>query len=132
MIIRKSKKKAAYLLKVQKEKTGVAIPGTPINDLTNNPIFQSDHKRASLEVGEDLALKAFTAKKIILYTAGIEHDKHFKYTGRSQYPHFAIEPLVRSIEEFEFFSCPRYFFWALFQNVHAMRKQDIPTKKPRS
>ncbi len=92
----------------------MAILGTPCKVLLDNPIFQGNLKSDSLYVGEDLAQKALTAEKIILLTAEIPTKIHFKYTGRSQFPHFAIKPLIRSTEEFEHLSCQHYPFWALF------------------
>ena len=100
-IIKKVQKQAACILKKQKQKTGIAILGSPLKELTENPISQGSLKQDSIFVGEDLAQKALTAEKIILLTAGIPTNKHFKYTGRAQFPQFKTKSLIKSTEEFD-------------------------------
>ena len=116
-IIKKAPKQASGILKKQKQKTGIAILGSPLKELTDNPIFQGSLKQDSIFVGEDLAQKALTAEKIILLTAGIPTNKHFKYTGRAQFPQFKIKSLIKSTEEFEHLTCQHYPFWGVYFKI---------------
>ena len=88
----------------QKHKTGVAILGKPQKALSLDPKFQDDVLKCQLEQGEILAKAALASEILVLKVANIPSDEHKFYTGRSQYPKFAVKPVIKTNNYQEY--CP--------------------------
>ena len=80
-------------LQHHKLNTGIAILGSPMSVLNQDPKYQGNLRSSAIEQGEALAQIALFAEVLVLSVAGIPDKDWSKYIGRSQYPKFRIKSL---------------------------------------
>ena len=85
-IFRAAEQKASQLLNMQKERTGIAILGTPPPHVLVDRKISKEIKQTATAEGEKLAQAVLTSELFILKIAEIEDDKQRKYIGRCQFP----------------------------------------------
>ena len=106
---------ASFKLSKQKHKTGVAILGKPHKVLSLDPKFQDELLKCQIEQGETLAKAALATEVLVLRVANIPSEEHKFYTGRSQYPKFAVKPLIQDNNYKEY--CPHLSYWSKMKQL---------------
>ena len=92
----KSVKRARHILNKHKSKTGVAILGSAMPELNDDPKFQGDLKLKCIEAGEKAAEASLASELCVLDIVGIPRCEQKQYTGRCQYPRFKTKSLVKA------------------------------------
>ena len=80
-------------LQHHKLKTGIAILGSPMSALDEDPKYQGSLRSSAVAQGEALAQVALAAELLVLLIAGIPDKDWHRYIGRSQYPKFQIKSI---------------------------------------
>jgi hypothetical protein len=120
---KKAKNRAQQILQKTKDRTGIAILGSPSHQLTEDPKYNPD-QRIYIAAGEILAKAALAAELFILDLAQIPRNKQKQYTGRSQYPSFQTKPLAPRNTIESKFACPKTNIWAQAHSQLIIFKKD--------
>ena len=116
------------MLQQQKNKTGVAILGTPIPQLQEDPKYQ-DLLPSSLVVGEELAQAALASEVLILMVAEVPQSEWYPYLGRSQYPKFKQKKVFSKRDHDDKYDDNNLSFWAGLRNLAAQCAQGLVSMK---
>jgi len=112
----KASNKADRILKKQYCKTGYYILGSPTDQLASDPKFQGALLSDSLACGQEAAHASLASEVLVLNIAGIPGNRHRPFTGRAQYPKFALKPTIPK-DQIPFKTSPHLHYWGQVKGI---------------